>query len=162
MNRLGLRAAAKELGVSHAGLKKAADEGRVTRGTDRLFDVEEARKQLAGKSHPIKAKSARAQQAKPEVDETLVELDLNRIVTARERVKLEKDQLNLAKQKGLLVDKEAVNAFVAGQIMKAREILLQIGPRTRDNLAKIDDPIECERLVMGEINRALRELALYP
>lgn len=162
---LGLRAAARELGLSHPGLKKAADDGRVTREPDGKFNVEKVRAQIAANSHPIKAKSARAQQskparpsAKPEADEIAVEFDLNRIVTARERVKLEKDQLDLARRKGEVVDKAAVNAFVAGMILKARDVFLQVPPSLRDKLAKIDDPVECEAVLMSEIHRGLRHL----
>lgn len=61
--RLGLRATARALGISHPALLKAATSGRVKRETDGSFDVESCRIALARNTHPIKSQSARAQQA---------------------------------------------------------------------------------------------------
>ena len=64
---LSCRAAAKELGISHVALLKAAREGRAPREPDKSFDVEKCRKALKLKTHPIKSQQARAQQKrKPE------------------------------------------------------------------------------------------------
>ncbi|MEP6962558.1 MAG: hypothetical protein ABI995_10790 [Acidobacteriota bacterium] len=170
---LGLRAAAKQLGISHVALKKAADTGRVTRGADGSFDVDQCRAEIAAKSHPGKQRAARSQQKQPStLPETSADppakpagpdesLSYNQLVEARERLKLERDRLDLAKRKGELVEKDAVNAYIAGMILKARDIMLQIGPELRDKLSKVSDPVKCEELVMVEIRRGLQEIAKY-
>jgi hypothetical protein len=43
---LGLRATARELGISHVALLKAARVGRVRRGDDGRFDLEAVRRDL--------------------------------------------------------------------------------------------------------------------
>ncbi len=62
---------------------------------------------------------------------------------------------------GKFVEVSKVNAYVSGCIIRARDILLSIGPELRDRLAQCSDPIECGRMVVEEIERALREVAEY-
>jgi hypothetical protein len=54
-----------------------------------------------------------------------------------------------------------INAWVAGMIMRAREILTRIGPELKDRLAQTTNPHDCERLVMTEVGRALNELSEF-
>jgi hypothetical protein len=140
---LGLRAAAKKLKISHVALLKAAAAGRVQRGADGKFDVEACRRQLAVNSNPGKQKSARAQQRKKPLDPDDTYTELCR---RREAVKLEKDELNLARQKGELVPIGEVNAFISGMIIRARDRLLAI---------------ESDERTGHEIRGALRDLAEY-
>jgi hypothetical protein len=140
---LGLRAAAKKLKISHVALLKAAGVGRVQREKDGTFDVEACRRQLATNSNPGKQKSARAQQRKKPLDpdDTYTEL-----CQRREAVKLEKDELDLARRKGELVPIGEVNAFISGMIIRARDRLLAI---------------ESDERTGHEIRGALRDLAEY-
>lgn len=158
---LGLRAAAKCLGVSHVALKKAADAGRVDRNPDGTFDVERVRRQLTANSHPAKQRAGRSQRKAPDAEPEAGKLSYNELLCERERVRLEKDKLDLAKRKGALVEKDAVNAWVAGMILQARDTLLQMGPTLRDKLAKVEDPVEVEALLMDQVQRALRKLAAF-
>ncbi len=79
----------------------------------------------------------------------------------RELVRLEKETLLLGEQKKLLVPVGEVNAWVSGMIIRAKDVLLRIGPELRDRLAQESNPIRCEDLVMAEVRRSLSELAEY-
>src|SRR5579862_6477070 len=60
---LGLRAAARELGISHVGLWKAQQAGRVQKLPDGKYDVEACRAALEQNSHPGQARAGRSQKA---------------------------------------------------------------------------------------------------
>jgi len=140
---LGLRAAASKLKISHVALLKAVESGRIKRREDGKFDLEACRRELAANSNPKKQKSARAQQHKKPLspDDTY-----NELCRRREAVKLEKDELDLARKKGELVPIGEVNAFISGMIIRARDRLLAI---------------ECDERTGHEIRGALRDLAQY-
>jgi len=76
----------------------------------------------------------------------------------REWIRVQKDQLDLKRKRGELAPIGEVNAFVAGQIIRAREILMRIGPELKDRLAQQSNPHECEQVARQEIERALNEL----
>src|ERR1039458_5249709 len=77
----------------------------------------------------------------------------------KERVK--KQRLSNAAQERTLVDVAKVNAWVAGMITRAAGILDRIPAELGDRLAQISNPIECQKLLKGEIDRARNELAEY-
>jgi hypothetical protein len=163
--KLGLRAAAKELGISHVALLQAARSGRVHREADKTFDVERCRLQLAKNSNLEKQRAGRSQQQGAKLDPPEDDLPSGQSYAEALRqqawVKLKKDQTELEVKLGELAPIGQVNAFVAGMILRARDILLRIGPECRDRLAREKDPQGCEALVSNEVNRALRELAEY-
>lgn len=70
-------------------------------------------------------------------------------------------QFRAQEMDGKLIDRAAVYQGVSNVVVKARDILTRIGPEQRDRLAATSDPVECERIVMGEILRALEVLTLY-
>jgi hypothetical protein len=74
-------------------------------------------------------------------------------------LELKRRELELKEKTGELVKLEEVRSGVASMILRARDILLRIGPELRDRLAQETDPIRCEALVMDEIYRALNQLA---
>jgi hypothetical protein len=179
---LGLRAAAKELGISHVGLMKAERNGRVHKLPDGSFDVEACRKALEANSHPQKQKSARAQQRKlpppvtaaadvepaPDLedDSELDEgdgkgLSYNEVLRRRELVRLFKDRLDLAVRKGELVRLGEINAWFAGALIRFRDILLAMPGELGDRVAQEIDPKKCRELMETEVKRALRELSEY-
>lgn len=188
---LGLRAAARELGTSHVALLKADRTGRLGDGKlpDGSYDVERCRAALGRNSHPVKAKAGQAQRkpvpAKdapevaresptpvtvkteapiPDVQADLIAPATGSIAEAARQLeweKLREKRLKVDREEGRLVDIAAVNAWVAGMIIKARDLLLRIGPEARDDLARQMDPIECERIVRDKVNEALEQLAQF-
>lgn len=169
---LGLRAAAKELKISHVALLKAFKNGRVHKLADGTFDVDECRRAIELKSHPGKQRAARSQQTKsaafPAADvrqevasEPESGTSYSEAVRVKEWIRVEKEKLNLARQRGELAPIVEINAWAAGMIIRARDILLRIPPELRDKLAQEDDPVRCEELLVAEIHRSLGELAEY-
>jgi len=118
--RLSARAAAKKAGVSHVAVLKAEKRGRISANRD----PEELKRTLK------QEKST----------------DLAKVVLAKERVTVAMKRLRYRKEKGELVELSVVNAWVAGMIVRARDILLQI---------------DCDQRTRGEIDRALRELSEF-
>jgi len=79
--------------------------------------------------------------------------------TRKERALADLRELELSAKRGELVSLVQVNAWVSGMILRARDILLRIGPELRDRLSKESDPITVDGLITKEITRALQELA---
>lgn len=196
---LGLRAAAKELGISHVALLKAWKAGRVKRTSHGNFDIDHCRAALQLNTQPKLSEYARRQQQKPGADlqpethpdegqrtapdsgvvsgagrgedalrQLLLGADLlpetNSVAEATrqlewEKVRRERLKNDLAEAK--LTDVAAVNAFVAGMIIKARDELLRIPAEVRDDLARNTDPIDCEEIVRKRITGALQHMAEF-
>lgn len=70
-------------------------------------------------------------------------------------------EVELAQKRGELVPISDVNVWVAGMILRSRDILLRIAPELRDSLALQSDPIKCQELIDAEIHRALSALAEF-
>jgi len=173
------REAAKHLGITQPALVKAAKTGRVTREKDGTYDVERVRKQLAQNTNALKRRPGKkpvaesdnqsseavispitipiAEEVAPEPgDRTLAEAQRQ-----REWIRVQKDALTLARDRAELAPIGEINAWVAGMIIRAREILMRIAPELKDRLAQQSNPHECERLVADEVKRALNELAEF-
>ena len=67
-------------------------------------------------------------------------------------------ELELEQKRGMLAPIVVVNAFVCAQVIRARDILMRIGPELRDRLAIETDPAKCEAMIEMEVRRALSEL----
>jgi hypothetical protein len=179
---LSARQAAKQLELTHQALVKAAQCGRVTREADGTYDVSKVRQQLAENTNALKRrKSKRPAQlvvtesgnqaevitgsvAVPITENGAQKGDNRTLAEAqrrREWLKVQKDELELARKRAELAPIGEINAWVAGMIIRAREVLVRIGPELKDRLAQQPNPHECERLVMGEVHRALNELAEF-
>jgi hypothetical protein len=70
-------------------------------------------------------------------------------------------ELELKTKNGDLVPVAEINAWVAGMIVEARNILLRIAPGLRDRLAMEIEPAEIDRLISLEIDRALQSLSKF-
>jgi phage terminase Nu1 subunit (DNA packaging protein) len=70
-------------------------------------------------------------------------------------------ELELAEARGELVSMADVNNWVAGMILRARDILVRIGPELCDRISQESDPIKVRSVIETEVTRALRELAKY-
>lgn len=174
------REAAKKLGLTQPALVKASKTGRITREPDGTYDVEKVRKQLAQNSNALKRRTSPkkaaakgdnhqpdaitgliatpiTEEAEPDSgDRTLAEAQRQ-----REWVRVEKDKLALERERAQLAPIGEINAWVAGMVIRAREILLRIAPELKDRLAQQTNPHECEKLVDFEVRRALNELAEF-
>jgi hypothetical protein len=173
---LGLRATARAIGISHPALLKAESDGRVPKRVAGMFNVEACKEALRLNSHTIKSQAARSQQkAAPEAPEpqTVAEFigatqpaDPESLSVAEAVRQLEWEKLRALKRKGdreegRLVDIVAVNAFVAGMIMKARDELARIGAELADKLSQEVDPVKCRSHVDDRIFQVLANLKEY-
>lgn len=70
-------------------------------------------------------------------------------------------ELRLGERRGELRPIAAINAYISGMIIEARDILLRIAPELADKLAQESDPIKCRELIEVEVKQALRKLAEY-
>lgn len=161
MESISIREASRRLGVHHAavqkrikgGTLKALPDGKLDWATveqqwTRNRDQSKVRKQVRVASVPVPRFSAG-------------ERNFNDAKTKREYIRLEREALELKRIKGELAPIGEVNAFVAGMVIKARDILLRIAPELKDRLAQQGNPHECEKLVGSEIERALNVLAEF-
>jgi hypothetical protein len=78
--------------------------------------------------------------------------------TKREYLRLDLERLDLALRKGEMAPIAAINAHVAGSIVRCREMLLRIPAELKDRLAYERDPGTCEELLSTEFERVLSEL----
>ena len=175
---LGLRATARAIGISHPALLKAESDGRVPKRVAGMFDVEACRLGLRLNSHTIKSRAARSQQTSPAPERTqtpdvfvpvappVEPGELSNSVAEAVR-QLEWEKLRALRRKGdreegRLVDIVAVNAFVAGMIMKARDELARIGAELADKLSQEVDPVKCRSYVDDRIFQVLANLKEWP
>ena len=70
-------------------------------------------------------------------------------------------ELRVKHRRGELRPIAAINAYVSGMIIEARDILLRIAPELADKLAQEGDPIKCRKLIDAEVRSALGKLAEY-
>lgn len=172
---LSLRQAAEALGISHPALIKATKTGRVTREKDGTYDVPKVRKQLAENTNALKRRTTKKKtvesgnQGVPavvttpvtEIEEESGDRTLAEAQRQREWIRVQKDALTLARDRAELAPIGEINAWVAGMIIRSREILMRIAPELKDRLAQQSNPHECEKLVADEVKRALNELAEF-
>jgi hypothetical protein len=84
---------------------------------------------------------------------------------ARERKEIalaDEKEFRVRQMQQELVPVVQMNAWMSGNILKARDIGLRIGPELRDRLAAETDPVECERMVAAEVERMLEALRTFP
>lgn len=148
-------------------------EGRVTKGADGKFDVDQARRELEANSHPKKRPPAilpamekhGGEPSKPMVaGDGLDEDDNQSIAEAARQLEWEKlRKARIANDEKLhqLVPLAAVNAWVASMILRSREVLTRIAPKLRDRIAQTTDPVTCEEMIRKEVDQALSELAEF-
>jgi hypothetical protein len=173
----GLRATARELGISHVALLKAESDGRVPKRVAGAFDVEVCRKALGLNSHPAKSSAGRSQQLARRVSPEPVPAaeppeglasstdpqgnSVAEAVRQLEWAKVRALTLKIDREEGRLIELVAVNAFVAGMIMRARDELVRIGAEIADTLARESDPVKCRAQVDDRIFQALENLKQY-
>jgi hypothetical protein len=173
VTRLGLRATARELGISHVALLKAESDGRVPKRVGGLFAVEACRKALGLNSQPVKSRAARSQ-SKPatpagspafsgdvNADTSPQGSSMAEAARQLEWAKVRALEQKIDREQGRLVEIVGVNAFVAGMIMKARDELVRIGAEIADKLSQEIDPAKCRAHVDDRVFQVLANLKEY-
>ena len=77
----------------------------------------------------------------------------------KESASADERELIVAQKKQLLVYRSHVDIWVKGMILKARDVLLRIGPDLQDRLAMEVVPAKCGKLVTEEVHIALKMLS---
>lgn len=166
MEAISVREAARRLGVHHAAVQKRIKGGTLDPLPDGKLEWSTVEKQWTRNRDQSQvrtgATAARTHSAPIPVSRIgQSERNFADAKTKREYVRLEREALELKRLKGELASIGEINAFVAGMIIRSRDILMRIAPELKDRLAEQSNPHECEKLVAAEITRALNELAQY-
>jgi hypothetical protein len=170
---LSARKAAPQLGISHVALLKAHVAGRVPREPDGSFDVDACRMALQQNSNPTQQRNARAQQhharaeqqqlhATVEGSSASAEPSQNSQAEAERQLawlKVREKERADRQRAGELLEREAIENWARGIVIRARDALLLIGPELQDDLALERDPFACGEMVTRRIHAALRKLA---
>jgi hypothetical protein len=127
------------------------------------LEAEKARAQTAELEPEIEAKRADPKEAKSDSVIDIASGETFRQAELRKKVaEADAQEIKVAMLRGETVSRRAVLQMYGGQIVRARDIFLRIGPELRDRLAQLDDPIACEKLITDEVVRGLAELRLMP
>ena len=167
IKRMGVMETAKSLGVSHVAIIKAEREGRIPKRVNGLFDVELCRVAIIQNSAPKKQRAGRSQQGgsvSTVPSGTGGESENESIAEAARQLEWEKVRAlkqKTDKDEGHLVEVVAVNAFVAGMIIKARDELTRVGAELADRLGRESSPPQCMARVDDRISQALPALHEY-
>jgi hypothetical protein len=148
---------AKRLGVSPPAISKYIRQGMPVRADGRI-DYRAAKKwhaaNVVGKSMlrgrvPV----SKPKQANPSL-RSLAETKIQ-----RERVRLEKEELELERAKGAVVDRSEVSGKYAALIVQFRNRALRLPTTLAPRVAAETDTSACQRILEGAIREALQELA---
>jgi len=171
---------AAALGVSGAQISHYKRKGQIAPEESGLYDLDKCRLNLSRLVKPKKGGTlTRAEQQQqrrktprlvttPPTTELTPDFPLDSGVPSQSEIQRQRDWLKLQKEKrefdlsaGVLEEVGPLNAWAAGMIIRARDILLRIGPELRDRLAQETAPVKCDEMVTAEIARALSELSEY-
>lgn len=174
--RLGVRALARELGVSAPAIVHATKNGRIEKGEDGKYDLDSSRERFR-KAHPIQQANARKQQ--PEERKTAASTSaafgdtpdafaegvndgsLAEAVRREKWLKVQKEQLIVRERMGALLPADEVREYVSGMILEAKEALLRVPGELKAVLAGETDMNRIEHLLMAEMHRALGRLRQF-
>ena len=161
---LSCRAAAKELGISHVALLKAAREGRAPREPDKTFDVDKCRKALKLKTHPIKSKQARAQQKRATPSETETKQPrgstepLPEAIRRKEIALANLREIEEATKRSELIDVAEMEQAWATVGQTIRDNLLGMPDKLAPTLAAMTEKKEIRTYLMAEFRQLLTAL----
>jgi hypothetical protein len=165
MESISVREAARRLGVHHAAVQKRIKAGTLKALPDGKLDWDSVERQWTKNRDESKVRkpvsAAVVSESVPVPRFGSGERNFNDAKTKREYVRLEREALELKRLKGELASIGEINAFVAGMVLRARDILMRIAPELKDRLAQQANPHECEKLVRFEVERALNQLAEF-
>jgi hypothetical protein len=164
MEAIGVREAARRLGVHHAAVQKRIKAGTLPTLPGGKLDSVTLNAQWTKNRDESKVRKPVApvySEPVPVRRFATGERNFADAKTKREYVRLEREALELRRVKGELAPIGEINAWVAGMIIRAREVLTRIGPELKDRLAQQTSPHECEALINAEVRRALSDLAEF-
>ena len=161
---IGATELASALGISRQRVYAMVREGKIRRERDGKFDRAKVQAALAAnldtrQEAPSRGANGAAQpflMPQAPVKGTLAHAQL-----MHEQAKAARAALEAQRLEGRMVDVAKVNAWMAGVIVRARDILQRVGPELQDRLSQTSDPHACGALVTNEIIRALRQLSEY-
>lgn len=148
--RLSQRAYARHRGVSHEAVRKAVNAGRIPMHEGRI-DPAEADAAWERNSDPAKRRA------------TSESLRTNAAYAharaERERCRAEIARLDLARRRGLLMERAEVERLAFTRGRRVRDQLLALPAQLAAVIAGTEDPATVERVLEDAIDRALETLA---
>jgi hypothetical protein len=153
--KLSARAAAKTLGITHPALIKAARTGRVTPEADGSYDVDKVRRELAQNSNALKRRHTKA----PVREHNQGVRTLAEAERQRAWLRVQKDELELARKRGELIEVYEVKKAAFAKARLVRDRLMTLPSRVSTLFAAETDPQKIHQALEDEIRKALVELA---
>lgn len=139
------REAARQLGVTHTALQRAAKDGRISQEPGGGWDVERTRAALGATSNPIGRTAAMARPdaparnvAQPDANPTPAipgNTNFHNARTANEMLKAQDRKLRLDERRGILVDKARALTLVHRLAKEERDAVLAWPARVAPELA---------------------------
>jgi hypothetical protein len=163
---LGLRAAAKQLGISHVRLLTLWQEGRIPRNADKSFDLDAVRAAFGASKDPGQPGKIKTPQAEPEgvpqaIGMPSADAGFYKIRTALHAVKLRASKMDLAEREGELVRASEVLREWERFIAACKNRLLLLPAKLAPRVAGMTNATDCHVLMDREIRDALMELSGY-
>ncbi len=169
-----IRALAPLLGMSHTTLNKHLRAGKFKAEKGGGFDPDKVRlalKQNGDLVQPSQAKGtrpARSPKKAPEPDAEELEVtddsafrDYNKAKASRERVRLEREQMELAARKLELISATEVKDALGRMISSARSAILLLPAKLAPRVASMSDVREIQVVIDTEMRELLTELSRY-
>jgi hypothetical protein len=158
MAELTIAQYAKAENISRQAAHQRVKRGKIRLNARGFVDTDVAARQWASNRDDLQAARSRGSAIETKADDPK---SLAAAQRAHQWIKVKQEQLKLKQQEGELAPVAPINAWMAGCIIRAKDIFLRIGPELRDRLAQEKDPLKCEALVVSEVHRGLRQLSEY-
>ncbi len=164
---LSLRAAAKQLGMTHPGLKKAFEKGRVPRESDGTFDVEKCKAALAANTNLKKQRAAAAQKKGPAAASGQISpaesadgsVSYSEACRLHELLKIRERELALKVKEGLMIPVADAEREMGSLVSAARNKFLLVGAKCAPLVAVNLDIRMCQVIIDREIREVLSSLS---
>jgi hypothetical protein len=172
MTLISLREFARRNGVSPEAISKAVRTGRLPAHNGKLEPVEaqtawDRAKDPARAGHKLPHSTAEVPQPKPEPSRPAMSSfasgfsgqSYTEVKTRRESIRAMRDQVELKRLLGELVDTKQVRFEIDTMIYNAKSKLLSLGHKLAPRLAIESDAAKCKEIVDDEVRQILADLA---
>jgi|KBSSwiStaDraftv2_1062776.scaffolds.fasta_scaffold170626_2 hypothetical protein len=149
---------AKGYEISHEGLRRAVQSGRITLEPDGGLDPAKVMKMLKANTHPGRGKGGNGG-APPDANGTALGPSYQQVRTFREGFAAKIRELEYRQMTGELIEVSEVRRVAFARARKARDLLLSIPARVGPVVAGMTDAKACVQAIEDEIRHALDELA---
>lgn len=160
---LSLRAYAKHRGVSLAAVQKAIRSGRIATNADGMIDSDRADTEWNAKTRPgqrrVKKEAPAAPIPEPFRPEPAGGLDYFRARAVRENYNARLAKIEFEERTAKLISRDEVQVAAFTEGRTARDNMLNIPDRLAATLAAESDEGKVHSILIGEIRKALDELA---